>query len=117
MPVIRTLFRTVKVLILLSFLFFSLKSFSQSPRTRMDFDKGWHFHLGDAAGAENPTMSDANWRALDLPHDWSIEGKFAKQNPATPEGGALPGGIGWQHQKTKRYISILMEFTRKARFG
>jgi beta-galactosidase len=61
----------------------------------MDFDKGWHFHLGDAAGAENPTMSDAKWRALDLPHDWSIEGKFKKENPATPEGGALPGGIGW----------------------
>jgi len=95
MPVIRTLFRTVKVLILLSFLFFSLKSFSQSTRTRMDFDKGWHFNLGDAAGAEKPTMSDAKWRSLDLPHDWSIEGKFAKQNPATPEGGALPGGIGW----------------------
>jgi beta-galactosidase len=61
----------------------------------MDFDKGWHFHLGDAAGAENPATSDANWRALDLPHDWSIEGKFRKENPATPEGGALPGGIGW----------------------
>jgi len=95
MPVLRTLSRTVKVLLLLPFLVFSLKSFSQSTRTRMDFDKGWHFHLGDAAGAENPTISDANWRALDLPHDWSIEGKFRKENPATPEGGALPGGIGW----------------------
>ena len=29
------------------------------------------------------------------PHDWSIEGAFSKDNPATPGGGALPGGIGW----------------------
>src|SRR6185437_3762802 len=34
-----------------------------------------------------------------LPHDWSIEGKFSKDNPASPEGGALPGGIGW-YRKT-----------------
>ncbi len=33
--------------------------------------------------------------SLDLPHDWSIEGEFSKDNPATPGGGALPGGIGW----------------------
>jgi len=61
----------------------------------MDFDKGWHFHLGDLKGAEKADLNDATWRALDLPHDWSIEGKFSKDNPATPDGGALPGGIGW----------------------
>lgn len=95
MPLNRTLCRTVTVLIALPFLFFNLKSFGQSPRTRADFDKGWRFHLGDAAGAENPAMTDVNWRTLDLPHDWSIEGKFSKDNPATYDGGALPGGIGW----------------------
>jgi beta-galactosidase len=36
---------------------------------------------------------------LDLPHDWSIEGKFSKDHPATPGGGALPGGLGW-YRKT-----------------
>jgi beta-galactosidase len=68
-------------------------------RTIADFDKGWHFHLGDVNGAELTTFNDANWRNLNLPHDWSIEGKFSKDNPATPEGGALPGGIGW-YRKT-----------------
>jgi beta-galactosidase len=68
-------------------------------RTIADFDKGWHFHLGDVNGAELSTFNDANWRNLNLPHDWSIEGKFSKDNPATPEGGALPGGIGW-YRKT-----------------
>jgi len=61
----------------------------------MDFDKGWHFHLGDLKGAEKADLNDATWRALDLPHDWSIEGKFSKDNPATPDGGALTGGNGW----------------------
>jgi len=68
---------------------------AQRTRSVADFDKDWHFHLGDVVGAEDPLMKDAGWRALDLPHDWSVEGKFSKTNPATPEGGALPGGIGW----------------------
>ncbi len=34
-----------------------------------------------------------------LPHDWSIEGEFNKDNPAGVGGGALPGGIGW-YRKT-----------------
>jgi len=68
---------------------------AQPSRTVLDFDKGWRFHLGDVNGAENVGANDADWRMLDLPHDWSIEGEFSKDNPARPEGGALPGGIGW----------------------
>ncbi|GGH21047.1 beta-galactosidase [Mucilaginibacter phyllosphaerae] len=64
-----------------------------------DFDKGWRFHLGDVSHAEQPAAADKSWRILNLPHDWSIEGTFSKDNPATPEGGALPGGIGW-YRKT-----------------
>jgi beta-galactosidase len=85
--------------VLLASIFLYNNSFAQSPRTRADFDMGWHFHLGDVQGAEAPALKDANWRSLNLPHDWSIEGKFSKDNPATPEGGALPGGIGW-YRKT-----------------
>jgi len=68
---------------------------AQTTRTKFDFDKGWRFHLGDVNGAENMGANDADWRVLDLPHDWSVEGAFNKDNPARPEGGALPGGIGW----------------------
>ena len=70
-----------------------------AQRTVQDFDKGWHFHLGDVNDGEKASINDAGWRVLNLPHDWSIEGKFSKDNPATPEGGALPGGIGW-YRKT-----------------
>src|SRR5579884_2806741 len=37
------------------------------------FNDDWRFHRGDAPGAESSTFSDARWRVLDLPHDWSIE--------------------------------------------
>ncbi|HTH83715.1 MAG TPA: beta-galactosidase GalB [Mucilaginibacter sp.] len=80
-------------------LFFIVNAFAQQSRSVLNFDKGWRFNLGDMPGAENAVFSDADWRALNLPHDWSIEGKFAKENPASPEGGALPGGIGW-YRKT-----------------
>jgi len=73
------------------------KSFAQ--RTRTDFDKDWHFHLGDVKDGQEPSTEDLRWRVLNLPHDWSVEGKFSKDNKATPEGGALPGGIGW-YRKT-----------------
>jgi len=73
--------------------------YAQTGRTVADFDNGWKFHLGDVKGAEKASAADKDWRSLNLPHDWSIEGTFSKDNPATPEGGALPGGIGW-YRKT-----------------
>jgi beta-galactosidase len=75
------------------------QAFAQQPRQKLDFDKGWHFNLGAVEGGEKPSLNDSKWRTLNLPHDWSIEGKFSKDNPSTPEGGALPGGIGW-YRKT-----------------
>ena len=66
-----------------------------AQRETQSFDRGWRFHLGDVAGAQQPGFADAAWRKLDLPHDWSIEGAFSEQNPAGVAGGALPGGIGW----------------------
>jgi beta-galactosidase len=92
--------RTAKILYLFSIaLLFTLKGFAQQGRTVADFDKGWHFHLGDVNDGEEASLNVAAWRPLNLPHDWSIEGKFSKDNPASPEGGALPGGIGW-YRKT-----------------
>lgn len=76
----------------------ALKPFAQN-RQKLDFDKSWRFNLGTVENGEKTTLNDSKWRMLNLPHDWSIEGKFSKDNPATPEGGALPGGIGW-YRKT-----------------
>ena len=49
-------------------------STSDSPRTTKLFTKEWHFKFGDVKDGQNPSLDDSNWRLLDLPHDWSIEG-------------------------------------------
>src|SRR5690606_16884511 len=70
-----------------------------SQRAVKDFDAGWSFNLGDVAHGESADLDDTKWRKLNLPHDWSVEGTFSEDNPATVDGGALPGGIGW-YRKT-----------------
>jgi len=62
-------------------------------------DSGWRFLLGDPAGAEAPSFADTSWRTLDLPHDWSIEGRPDRGNPSGAGGGFFPAGIGW-YRKT-----------------
>lgn len=79
-----------------------------SVRRVVNVDVGWLFTLTDyvsspyaATGVADsvllatPDYADADWRALNVPHDWAIEGKFSKDNPSGTGGGALPGGIGW----------------------
>lgn len=72
---------------------------AQSVRKVENFDSKWKFMLGDDSLAKNNVFNDNKWRTLDLPHDWSIEGSFSKENPSTPNEGALPTGIGW-YRKT-----------------
>ncbi len=43
------------------------------PARDMSFDNDWKFCLGDPKDAEAPGYADADWRKLDLPHDWRIE--------------------------------------------
>lgn len=86
------------------------KNGPDGPRISEDFNFGWRFQLGDSpvsldeAGTSAPGWAaqgfdDSGWRSLHLPHDWSVEGNFSADNPSTPNGGALPGGIGW-YRKT-----------------
>jgi beta-galactosidase/beta-glucuronidase len=70
---------------------------AQSVRQKINFDNTWKFHLGNVHGAQNPFFNDQDWRTLDLPHDWSIEGSFSPKNVSSTA--YLPGGIGW-YRKT-----------------
>lgn len=85
---------------------------TKSPRESLDFDPGWRFHLGEVPGAQEAAFDDAGWRTLDLPHDWSIEGTFSKDNPAGAHGGALPGGVGWYRKR----FSVAVEDSAKLVF-
>ncbi|MFN2110450.1 MAG: glycoside hydrolase family 2 TIM barrel-domain containing protein, partial [Anaerolineae bacterium] len=58
-------------------------------------DTDWRFVQRDVSGAEAIAFDDADWRTLDLPHDWSIEGAFSEDAPCGGGGGYLPGGMGW----------------------
>ena len=73
----------------------------ENARMTVNFGKDWKFQLGNNPGAEAVGFADASWRKLNVPHDWSIEGAFSEKNPATPGGGALPGGIGWYRKSFK----------------
>ena len=78
----------------------------ESPRSRESFNQGWKFvkyfnASNDAVTTgkepENlqlPAVNDNNWRSLDLPHDWAIEGPFS--DTLENNTGLLPWkGIGW----------------------
>jgi beta-galactosidase len=60
-----------------------------SPRERLSLDAGWKFYLGNpwgevvslAKAGENRgpakmDLSDADWRTVNLPHDWAVELPF-----------------------------------------
>jgi beta-galactosidase len=72
-------------LIALSFFNFT---YSRDSRA-INFNDGWEFRLGN----------DEQWRKVQLPHDWAIEGDFSQDNPSGTGGGALPGGMGY-YRKT-----------------
>ncbi len=76
---------------------FALTAASAQSRVRIvqSFDPDWRFLHADASGAEQPQFDDSAWRALDVPHDWSIEGPFDQQNRTGGAGAFLPAGIGW----------------------
>ncbi len=46
---------------------------AQGENRVLPFNDGWRFHRGDAQGADAASFDDSAWRALDVPHDWTIE--------------------------------------------
>ncbi len=92
-----------------------LSSSSPATRTRDSFDFGWKFLKGDIPGAHRPEFSDAHWRELDLPHDWSIEGAFGEWEPSSGPGAYLPTGLGWYRKRFRlpqsyRDRAVVLEF-------
>jgi beta-galactosidase len=82
-------------LILVFVMVLSISPASAQVREVNLFDSGWKFILGDNNDYHDSAFDDTRWRTLNLPHDWSIEGRYDKRNPSGPQGGYLPCGIGW----------------------
>ena len=49
------------------------------PGKKVSFNQNWRFQLGDVANGKDATLNDSQWRRLNLPHDWSIEGTFSEK--------------------------------------
>jgi beta-galactosidase len=94
------------LLVVITFCISGILRAQDSPRTRESFNQGWKFvkyfnAFNEAASTDKepenlqlPTVNDNNWRSLDLPHDWGIEGPF--NDTLENNTGLLPWkGIGW----------------------
>lgn len=57
------------------------------------FNDQWLFNQGDESAAVNSDFDDQKWRKLDLPHDWSVEGRLSPTLASCT--GYLPAGIAW----------------------
>lgn len=96
-------------------------------------DRDWRFCLGDletplankhiaaymnnkagwARGPARGPYDDSDWRTVDLPHDWSVEGPFSPENHLNA--GYLPRGKAWYRRHFRldeqdRKKRLILEF-------
>lgn len=91
-----------------------------SAAERLSLDAGWRFlqadvappsikghgasyrsaQAGEANGPANTDYDDSDWRRVDLPHDWTVEGPFDEVHNKSQ--GYRPRGIGWY----RRYFTL-----------
>lgn len=86
------------------------------------FDEDWKFCEDSVVDASGISFDDSSWRTLTLPHDFSIErrypkddqhvGPFVKGIKDSVSTGNIPGGTGWYR---KRFI--LDEWTSRQQVG
>lgn len=90
----RSIVSKLRFICLVVAVFLSLPVFPQVGfGESVDFNGEWLFSLSDQEGAESSGFDDSEWRKLNLPHDWSIEGTYSPDLASCT--GYLPGGIGW----------------------
>ncbi|MCL7762589.1 DUF4982 domain-containing protein [Polaribacter sp. Z014] len=74
----------------------------------LNFNKDWLFKKEAPDTANRIDFNDADWRSLNLPHDWAIEGPFSnKYNART--GGLPVHGIAWY----RKYFTVDSKFSHK----
>ncbi len=89
--------------------------FAEEGRKTIDMDLGWRFEEGTFTEAMEPSFDDSSWKQVDVPHDWSIQGRYNKYNKTGRGGGYLPAGDGWYRKAftlpvTDRDKRIFIEF-------
>ncbi|QCX40327.1 glycoside hydrolase family 2 protein [Aureibaculum algae] len=109
--------KTVKISFALAF-FLVQVSFSYEQNKQdfgtINFNKNWLFHKDSLPDAEMLDYNDTQWRKLNLPHDWAIEGPFDKKYNART-GGLPVHGVAWYRKhftvaKNEENKQISIEF-------
>ena len=65
--------KQVKNVLTLVVLLIALSARADGERVNLLFNFDWKFKLGEVQNAESPAFDDADWRRLDLPHDFQVE--------------------------------------------
>ena len=67
------------------------------PEIKDHYGSYMNAKAGTAWGAAAPDFDDTEWRRLDLPHDWVVEGPFLEEENLSQ--GYRPRGIAWYRRK------------------
>ncbi|BAX78488.1 beta-galactosidase GalB [Labilibaculum antarcticum] len=86
--------RSISFSLLIAFLFLSTSCKTTTSLNDEDFNNDWLFLKGNVSDAKQFGFNDSEWRKVDLPHDWAIEGPFSIENNART-GGLPVHGTGW----------------------
>ena len=95
-----------KIVIIISFVSCSIPkpSLGQNSSEKfatVNFNGNWKFIRSDIPEAITPSFNDKKWATVHLPHDWSIEGPFSRNNPAYSRGAWLPTGVCYYRKSFK----------------
>jgi beta-galactosidase len=73
-----------------------------SPRAVYNFNPGWEFTFGDAAGADQPEFNDSAWTRVSLPHTWNETDTYrAHINHSGGDQSEKMIGVGWYRKHFK----------------
>ena len=76
-----------------------LSSLPALARDIVPLDDAWSFYQGQMSGVESPSFDSSAWEKVDVPHDWSIAGRFEQNAPTGKAGGWLPSGVAWYREE------------------
>ena len=94
-------------------LLIALSARADGERKTLLFNFDWKFKLGEVQNAESPTFDDADWRRLDLPHDFQIEMSWNEK--ANRSRGFKDMATGWYRKtfeadKTWQGRRVMLDF-------
>ncbi len=96
----RNIINHLLVILVIILSFSSCTTANPQERIREDFNDSWTFAKGEDGNEHESSFDDSQWRTLNLPHDWAIEGPFDKQYDART--GGLPiYGTAWYRKHFK----------------